>query len=334
MKKIITIILLFSSLAVFSQNKGKVSGTFFLNYHNDLTEGALQKSAFEIERAYLGYDYSLNDKFSAKILMDVGKDNGSDYTFFLKAAQVDYKANDWAKFSVGMIALNQMNDQEKNWDKRYIYRSFQDANGFGATADLGFNSELKLHKTVTMNLFVLNGEGFKKVQDLYGKYKIGGNIVYQPTNTLTFKVYYSEQESKRLIGATIVENPTVKNIALFAGYDLNKLKFGAEYNKMFDARRFTDAALDHDLSGFSIYSTYSINEKFDVFGRYDFLESNKIGSSTNNWNVNNDGNTIILGAQYSPIKGLRSSLNYRLMNYKLNTIQDLSFVYLNLEVKF
>lgn len=334
MKRLITIIIVFSSLAVFSQTKGKVSATFFINYHNDLTEGALQKSAFEVERAYLGYDYSLNDKISAKVLMDVGKDNGSDYTYYLKAAQVDYKANDWAKFSVGMIGLNQFSDQEKNWGYRYIYKSYQDISGFGTSADVGLNSELKLHKTVSMNLFVLNGEGFKKVQDLYGKYKVGGNVVYQPTDALMFKVYYSAQDSKKLVGTTIVENPTVKNIAFFAGYDLNKLRFGAEYNKMLDGKKYTDAELDHDLSGFSVYSTYAINEKFDIFGRYDFLESNKVGTSTTNWNADKDGSAVIFGAQYSPIKGVKSSLNYRLWNYDMASKHDLSFVYLNLEVKF
>lgn len=334
MKKLITILLTFSSLAVLSQEKGKVSGTIFFNYHNDLTEGALQKSAFEIERAYVGYDYSFNNKLSAKVLMDVGKDNGSDYTYFLKTAQLDYKALDWAKFSVGMIGLNQFSDQEKNWGYRYIYRSFQDIQGFGTSADLGLNSELKLHKTLKMNLFILNGEGFKKVQDLYGKYKVGGNLVYHPTEALAFKVYYAEQDSKKLVGTTIVENPTVKNIALFAGYEKDKVRFGAEYNKMYDGKKFTEAELDHDLSGFSIYITYVLNEKVEIFGRYDILESNKIGATTVNWNADKDGNAVLFGAQYSPIKGVRSSLNYRLWDYNLASKNDLSMLYLNLEVKF
>lgn len=334
MKNIITILLLFCSLTAISQSKGTVNGTIFFNYHLDLTEDALQKSAFEIERAYLGYDYTYNEKLSVKVLMDVGKDNGSDFTYYLRAAQVDYKATDWAKFSVGMIGLNQLNDQEKNWGYRYIYRSFQDIYGFGTTADLGLNSELKLHNTLKMNLFVLNGEGYKKVQDLYGKYKVGGNLVYNPIETLTLKVYYSEQDSKKLVGTTVVENPTVKNMSLFAGYNHKKFRLGAEYNKMYDAKKFTEAELDHDLKGFSIYSTYVLNEKFEFFGRYDLLESNKIGTSTTNWNANKDGKAILLGAQYTPIKGVRSSLNYRVWNYNLASKIDLSTLYLNLEVKF
>jgi hypothetical protein len=334
MKKIITILLIFSSLTAISQSKGNVTGTIFFNYHLDLTDGALQKSAFEIERAFIGYDYTFNDKFSAKVILDAGKDNVSDFTYYLRAAQLDYKAATWAKISAGMISLNQMSEQEKNWGYRYVYKSFNDAYGFGTTADLGLNAEFQLYKTLRMNLFVLNGESYKKVQDLYGKYKIGGNLVYQPIDALTLKVYYAEQDSKRLVGSTVVENPTVKNLSFFAGYDNKKFRLGTEYNKMIDGKKFTDAVLDHNLSGVSLYSAYVLNDKFEFFGRYDLLESNKVGTSTANWNATNDGNAVLLGAQFIPIKGIKTSLNYRLWDYDLASKNDLSMVYLNLEVKF
>ncbi|MDP3352747.1 MAG: hypothetical protein Q8S44_03285 [Flavobacteriaceae bacterium] len=334
MKKLITILLIFSSLAAISQSKGNVTGTIFFNYHLDLTDGALQKSAFEIERAFIGYDHTFNDKFSAKVILDAGKDNVSDFTYYLRAAQLDYKAASWAKISAGMIGLNQFTEQEKSWGYRYVYKSFQDAQGFGTTADLGLNTEFQLYKSLKMNLFVLNGEGFRKVQDLYGKYKVGGSLVYNPLETVTLKVYYSEQDSKKLVGSIVVENPTVKNISLFAGYDNKKFRLGAEYNKMIDGKKFTDAVLDHDLSGISIYSAYVLDDKFEVFGRYDLLESNKIGTSTANWNATNDGNAVLLGAQFIPIKGVKTSLNYRLWDYDLSTKSDLSMLYLNLEVKF
>lgn len=334
MKKIITLLVILNSMFATAQSVGKVSSTLFFNFHTDLTEDAVQKSAIEVDRAYLGYDYTFNEKFSAKILMDIGKDDGSDYTLYLKSAQLDYKANDWAKFSAGMIGLNQFNDQEKNWGYRYIYKSFQDYSGMGTSADVGFNSEFKLHKTLKMNLFILNGEGFKKVQDFYGKYKIGGNLVYHPTEELALKVYYAEQDSKQLVGTTVVENPTVSNLAFFAGYENDKFRVGAEYNKMYDGKKFTEAALDHDLSGYSLYSTYHLNKEFSVFGRYDQLESNKVGTATVNWNEAKDGNLLLLGVEYKPVKGVKSSLNYRLWDYSDATHHDLSFVYLNFEVKF
>ena len=334
MRKLIILFAIFSSVAALAQTKGKVTGTVFFNYHRDMTKDALQKSAFEIDRAYLGYDYTFSDKFSAKVTLDVGKDNVSDFTYYLKAAQLDYKAASWAKLSTGMIGLNQFSDQEKFWGYRYIYKSFQDQHSFGTSADLGFNSELSLHKTLKMNLFALNGEGYKKVQDLYGKYKIGGNLVFTPTEKITLKAYYSEQDSKKLVGTDVVENPKVSNLAFFAGFDMKTFRVGGEYNIMNNGKKFTDAAEDHDLSGFSIYTTYVINKKVELFARYDKLESNKVGTAAANWNASKDGSALLAGIQFAPIKGVKSSLNYRSWNYELATAEDTSMLYLNLEFKF
>ena len=334
MRKLIILFAIFSSVAALAQTKGKVTGTVFFNYHRDMTKDALQKSAFEIDRAYLGYDYTFSDKFSAKVTLDVGKDNVSDFTYYLKAAQLDYKAASWAKLSTGMIVLNQFSDQEKFWGYRYIYKSFQDQHSFGTSADLGFNSELSLHKTLKMNLFALNGEGYKKVQDLYGKYKIGGNLVFTPTEKITLKAYYSEQDSKKLVGTDVVENPKVSNLAFFAGFDMKTFRVGGEYNIMNNGKKFTDAAEDHDLSGFSIYTTYVINKKVELFARYDKLESNKVGTAAANWNASKDGSALLAGIQFAPIKGVKSSLNYRSWNYELATAEDTSMLYLNLEFKF
>lgn len=334
MKKIILLLFLLNSLSALSQSKGKVTGTFFFNYHLDFTKDELQKSAFEIERAFIGYDYTFNDKLSAKVLLDAGKDNVSDFTYYLRAAQLDYNATKWAKISLGMIGLNQFTEQEKSWGYRYVYRTFQDANHFGTTADLGINTELKLYNNLEMNLFVLNGEGFRKVQDNYGKYKIGGNLVYNPIETLTLKLYYSEQDSKKLVGNVIVENPTVKNISLFAGFDNKKFRFGTEYSKMIDGKKFNDAALDHNLSGFTFNTAYVLNDKFEFFARYDFLKSNKIGTSTDNWNALNDGNALLFGTQFIPLKGVKTSLNYRFWNFDYDPKNDKSMLYLNMEYRF
>ena len=60
-----------------------------------------------------------------------------------------------------------------------------------------------------------------------------------------------------------------------SGYELDKkFRIGARYNAMYDGKKYSDASLDHDLSGDSIYSTYVINDKFEIFGRYDHQKLN------------------------------------------------------------
>lgn len=132
--------------------------------------------------------------------------------------------------------------------------------------------------------------------------------MYKPIEALTFKVYYSAQDSKKMIGEEsdkiLVENLTVTNLALFVGYVFNiKFRIGFEYNAMYDGKKYSNAALDHNLDGFSIYSTYVINDKFEIFGRYDKLESNKVGTATSCWNASKDGSAILAGIQYLPVEG-------------------------------
>ena len=45
----------------------------FWNYNYDFTEDVTKVSAFELSRVYLGYKYSFNENFSAKITYDIGK---------------------------------------------------------------------------------------------------------------------------------------------------------------------------------------------------------------------------------------------------------------------
>ena len=179
------VILLFSLFTFFtfaqdsdSEPKGEPHFKVFWNYNYDFSEDVTQTSAFELDRVYLGYKYKFNDNVSAKITYDVGKnDAGSNYTAFVKIAQLDYKLSSKVKLSMGMIGGKQFNDQEKVWGYRYIYKTLQDENKFGSSADLGVNAEIKLSDKLTTNIFALNGEGYKNPQDADGNQRFGLNLI-------------------------------------------------------------------------------------------------------------------------------------------------------------
>ena len=196
-KFILTISIIFFGFEIYSQqNKGKVSTRVYWNFNKDFSNDALMKNAFEIKRAYFGYEYKISEKISSKVTFDVGKNNsGSDYTAFLKIAQLDWKVKNNFKLSLGMIGNKQFKYQESIWGYRYMYKTFQDENKFGSSADLGVNAEIKLSEKIDLNLFALNGEGYKNVQDDNGFIKIGGNLIYVFNNGLSAKIYYDSQSS-------------------------------------------------------------------------------------------------------------------------------------------
>ena len=126
MKKKLLMIIVLSPLVAFSQGgddqvdtKGQPHFKVFWNYHYDYTKDVDQVSAFELTRVYLGYKYIFDEKFSAKITYDIGKnDAGSNHTAFVKIAQLDYKIDPSVKISMGLI----------EWENNIMIRN----NHFGA----------------------------------------------------------------------------------------------------------------------------------------------------------------------------------------------------------
>lgn len=323
-----TILVIFFSLNIYTQdtNKGDIFSTIFWNYNTDLSSESSKKNSFEVKRVYLGYKFKIDDKISAKVTFDIGKNSaGSDYTAFLKTAQIDWSLKDNFKLSFGMIGNKQFKYQESIWGYRYLYKTFQDENKFGSSADLGVNGEIKVSKNLKMNLFMLNGEGYKNIQDDDGYMKIGGNLIYEISNGLSFKLYYDSEPGN--------DEFNVTNVGYFIGYDKNKTRVGLEYNKINNAKSYNSPSLENNLSGFSGYISQNFSENSSVFFRYDSLESNIVSGSSEPWNSGKDGKLMILGYEHVVTKGFKLNLNYRNYNYTDNSINNKSMVFINAEIK-
>jgi hypothetical protein len=335
MKKIIISLILFSTVISLSfgqetkeafKPSGKMHFKVYWNYHTDLTQDATQKSVFEIKRSYFGYKYKISETLSTKLTFDVGQnESGSAYTTYLKHAQLDWKVAKGVKLSMGMIGLKQFNDQENFWGYRYLFKSYQDEYKFGSSADAGINAEFKLSKKLVANFLIVNGEGYKKLQDSNGNQKIGGSLLYYPIKGVTTKVYYDTQST--------TDGKAVTSLALFAGYKGKGWRFGAEYNKLSNGKKYTSPADEHDLDGISIYSTVEFSKKWELFGRFDQLSSNTLEGDTLAWNEGKNGNAIITGIQYYPVKGFKLSFNYQGFNFEKNDVNTKSRVFLNAEYK-
>lgn len=344
-KAIIFLVASFFMSAISAQNKadefkpsGKANAKVFWNYHYDMTSGETQESSFEIKRAYFGYKYNISKAFTASVTFDVGKnEGGSDYTAYLKKAQLEWKPSSQVKLSMGMIGLVQFSDQEKFWGYRYFMKSFQDQYGFGSSADLGIKANFKLSDILSANFFIINGEGYKKVQDDFGQQKVGGNLVLKLKNGLMAKVYYDSNSfkfDKMGDGSVIADTTSISTIATFVGYKADKFRIGAEFNQMFNGKKYSKPAEDQDLFGYSAYATYIINKKLEVFGRFDHLESNTLTGAATPWNYSKDGDAIICGIQYAPVKGVKMALNYQGWNFDNSDKSTESILFLNFEYKF
>ena len=325
MKKILmSVVLIIACLSSFGQEEkkkfqitGKPIVTVFANYHAGLGN-ANKESGFALDRAYLGYQFSLTEKLSGKVVFDMGstKVDGADLerVAYLKNAMLSWKTGDFT-LDFGLIGLEQFNVQEKFWGYRYIMKSFQDEYKFGSSADMGILGKYKFAKWLSADITISNGEGYKKLNG-DNKYRYAPGTTLFPVEGLTVRAYY-DIAGKNGDGDGIESQ---QSLAFFAGYKHKLFSLGAEYNQMFNSK----SKKDKDQNGFSIYSTVKLADKFDIFGRYDNLASKDDWSST-------DGQRILAGIQYSPIKQLKIAPNFSTWNPRDG--KSSAFVYLNIEFK-
>jgi hypothetical protein len=321
---LITFALLVSAVAMFAQEDkeefkpyGKPFIKIFTNYHSTFSDGEASR-VFEIQRAYLGYQVQLSEKFSGKLNIDVGDPGFGTLkmTAYLKNAYMQYASGKLVA-QIGMIGLQQYKMQEDLWAGRYLYKSFMDEYKFGPSADLGAFVAYQFHERVSADITIANGNGYKSIQsDTALKYSLG--LTLEPVNGLDFRASYDYMGK---------DSPQ-QTMALYLGYSREKVKIGAEYNYQLNYRMVES----QDQYGVSFYGSYQAS-RTRFFGRYDRLSSVTIGSDTDPWNYGNDGQVFIAGVEFNPVKGIMITPNYQGW-VPADGSSLLHSAYLSIEIKF
>ena len=308
-------------LTVISVNAqvGKPSVKVFSNFNYNLSseEGETAFKEFEIKRAYLGYSYKIDEQFSTKITFDVGNnESGSAYTAFLKIASLKWKNSDKLTLNVGMVGTKNFKFMEKSWGRRYIEKSAQDKYKWANSADLGVTVDYKISDNLAIDAQILNGEGYKKVQDDSGLFRGGLGVTYKISTNLALRLhqdiiprstYTDSTDSQYISTASLAYSGT--NFSL--GYEAS-LKQNAD-----------NIIADEEKSLMSIYGSYKLNEDYTLFARYDdATETAKEGSYT------------IYGIERQMTKGVTVALNMQSWTDAADGSESENTLYLNLEYKF
>lgn len=299
---------------------GKPLALVFTNFHTATTDGTTTPE-FENTRAYLGYEYNFSPNFYAKVVFDVGnpKDGGGhELSAFLKNAYVQYK-NGNLKAYFGMISTTQFKVSEKLWGNRYMMKSYQDEYKFNSSADLGFNIDYRLADFISVDFSVINGEGYKKIQsDDILRPGLGTTIT--PLKNVTARVF-ADQTGKDV---------KQQSLATFLAYSNGKLTLAGEYNyqtnyKMVDGQ---------NQYGTSLYAWYKPKSNWKIFARYDDLNSDALEGESEGWNIEKDGQLMLAGVEYSPVKGVKITPNVRVWNPDMDGAANTTYLYLSAELKF
>ena len=307
----------------YSQTK-EVDKRVFLRVYSNIKKGLTKDdlhTSFEIRRVYIGYKGNINDFFQAEVKFDIGSpDDLSQFSLirryaYFKTAALTYKKDRLTGW-FGLFDMQQFKLQEDFWGYRYIYKSFQDENKFGPSADIGAGIKYYLSDKISADFVFSNGEGYRDyAHNNFIKNGIG--VSYNPVEPFSFRVYYD------FIYSEIYQS----SFSLFAGYKQQDYRLGTEYNFKKN-NRFVDNNLLH---GFSFFGTYILDSKWEIFARYDRLTSNLTEGQETPWNIYNDGTSIISGIQYIPSRDIRFSLNYQDKYSLAKNGPDRAYIYFNVQ---
>jgi hypothetical protein len=271
----------------------------FTDFHFNMMNDA-NKSGFSINRAYLGYVYTVDKNFSANLTVNIGTPEdlapGSvdkRYAYF-REASLTY-TNNKLNIAFGMVSTRLFSYQQRFLGKRYLAYTYQSLNGYGFVADLGVVADYKFNDKVDMDLSIMNGEGYTKLQ-LDNAVKTGLGITITPVNEVAIRFFGDIQETHGLWQGTMVG---------FAGFKNSKFTIGAELSY----KSNLDLIEGHHAWGISSTGAISITSKLEFFTRYDYSTSVLPAGSETPWNISKDGQFMINGFQYTFNKVVKIALD-------------------------
>ncbi|NQV02287.1 MAG: hypothetical protein HQ542_06560, partial [Bacteroidia bacterium] len=160
---------------------GQIIVQAFVRTIFDATYGTYQ---MYINRAFLGYTYRFDSKWSGTIVLDVGSptlfgnlvvkdttgnllpvsylyNQGSVSTSFLKFAFLEFAPSDKFKIQAGGILQNHYITQEKFWGYRYVLQTFQDLYFKTPSSDLGIIAYYTPSDKISIDAAITSGDGIR-----------------------------------------------------------------------------------------------------------------------------------------------------------------------------
>lgn len=338
MKKISLIIFLTALVSInasFAQDSlafkpsGKVIARAFFDYSTGLNK-VYEETGFDITRAFLGYNYKFTPSLQGVVIIDgaAGKTSSDGLEVYLRNAFINWNDKGF-NINVGQIGLMQFSIQEKYWMHRYVMKSFQDLYKMAPSVDLGITAEYEFNPYISADLSLTNGEGYKKVKrNSSTRYAAGLNL--HPTKNTIFRVYgdiYNESEDMRDAlpsGVTEADYKNQYSLSLFAGYQDKIISGGVEYNRVYN-KGFIEKK---DYYGYSAYVSGKLAKKWRGFARYDLMDSKNPAAFTSPWN-SLDGQLMVVGLEFQPLKQLKISPNFR--NINADRAKAEQYLFINVE---
>jgi hypothetical protein len=263
-------------------------------------------NAWEIRRAYLGYDYTINDKFSATVLLayEGNVDGSGNRTMYFKNGYFTWKSIfKGSNLIVGQqptCSFATAGQTEALWGYRSIEKTLLDMRGIDGSTDMGISlaGHLWTKDTGKMSSYigynVMMGDNAKNSPVPVFSTAGAANSSTDKDKKFRFNVYGSLMQNQLTIGfytdiinygnvpykksSTVFQSAT-QTIKFYAAYNTKAFGVGFEYfmqsntNGELTMNTTTPASNDTSSatqSGMSIFAHAAIiTDKLSIFARYD-----------------------------------------------------------------
>jgi hypothetical protein len=311
----------YSGLAVTSK-LGKTSisfKTYVDASYIDSRAGGVKNSSSgfgaNVKRFYLTIDHNFNDIFSARFRPDIEQIGGDTnhphvYNVYIKNAFVAATLDPALTIRVGVADLPWVPYVEDLYGYRYVEHVLADRAHFATSADLGVHVLGKFGDGLfDYQLSVVNGGGYHNIQRTK-TVDVSGRLGFHPTKQIIVAV--GAREGKLGAESYPKTATTPRNAYRYdavAAWVSDAFRFGLEgfWAKNYAGSIVTGAAPADKAWGVSGWFSYALpfNNKFALFGRYDYVKPHR---ETNSGMHDQYAN---IGVQYHPVGPLQLSLVYK-----------------------
>lgn len=316
-----------------------VGGQAFLDFshislQNQNAAGAYVDAAptgtgFDAKRFYLIVDHRFDDVWSADLTTDAQYSSsttagsGGVTEVFIKRLYLQAKIDDAFVVHAGSYTSPWAPYAESVYGNRYIEKTITDRLGFANTADWGLNATGVLaDKIVSYSVSIVNGGGYKnpsRTKDV----DFEGRIGVTPIDWLTVGAgFYSGHLGQVTAANETFPTNTATRWNAVIGVHVQGFRIGGEY---FDAKNYktvnsaaggqfgtssivntaTVAPVSDEANGFSSWASYTFNDQWNVFARYDDAKLSK------DIDPNLKDKYFNAGVDFKPIKALDLALVYK-----------------------
>ena len=312
------ILIIFSFMACFVEITSQaqiVTKPYLMSYTQGRVDLNRDTIIYKQEKVIFGLDFKLNEYWSARVGIDLIGMN----TPYLKPTVLTFRKNRWTVEN-GIFATSEMDlSMNRFWNNRFIDRVAADK-WISPTADLGVRVTCRWNDFITTDISLASGNGYQKLLDKYYP-KPAFRVMLSPVKPIIIGGYIGARKND------VVETTFNSFVHLNMG---SKWRATGEYYHKTNSR-FVEG---NRINVFSTYAMYSLQSWLELMGRYDFVKSNRIESTGESWNVQEDCHAFIGGLIFKLFPTVRMSVNYWNRRPLAKRINNEDWIYVCVEFNY